>query len=50
VTEQLSANFKPKVDELNTSIEEGIEMEVSKLNFMITSLNTLRTGEAHLRF
>lgn len=38
VTEQLSANVKSDGDQLNKSIEEGIETEVSKLNFMITSL------------
>jgi hypothetical protein len=38
VTEQLSANFKSDVDKLNKSIEGGIETEVSKLNFMVTSL------------
>jgi hypothetical protein len=38
VTEQLSANFKSDVDKLNKIIEEWIETEVSKLNFMITSL------------
>lgn len=34
----MSANFKSDVDKLNKSVEEWIEMEVSKLNFMITSL------------
>jgi hypothetical protein len=34
----LSANFKSEFDKLNKSTEEGIETEVSKLNFMITSL------------
>jgi len=38
VTEQLSTNFKSDVDRLNKSIEEGIETEVSKRNFIIAFL------------
>jgi hypothetical protein len=38
VTEQLSVNLKYDFSKLDKSIEEGIETEVSKLNFMITSL------------
>jgi len=44
VTEQLSANFKSEVVKLNKSIEEWIETEVSKLDFMITSL---KEGNRH---
>jgi hypothetical protein len=38
VTEQLSANFKSEVDKMNKSIEEWMETEVSKLDFIVTSL------------
>ena len=38
MTEQLSANFEADVGKLNKSIEKMIETEVSKLNFMITSI------------
>lgn len=38
MTEKLSANFKADVGKLNKNKEKRIETEVSKLNFMITSL------------